>query len=195
MLSAVYRQGAVEDPRSRGIDPDNGLLWRMPRRRLDLEAMRDSLLAVSGELDAAMGGRPFDLQAQPAVPRRSVYGFVNRDIVSTLFSTFDGANPSACTAKRPETSVPQQTLFALNSEFIQDRAAALAALAGRSGAADDARLLRWLYQRVLSREPDPAEQELALGYLRPAAGSSATPVAWRRLAHALLAANEFVFVD
>ncbi len=56
------------------------------------------------------------------VPRRSVYGFVNRDIVSNFASTFDGANPNACTAKRPDTTVPQQTLFALNSEFIQDRA-------------------------------------------------------------------------
>ncbi len=194
MLSATYAQASTEDPRARITDPDNELLWRMPRRRLDLEAMRDSMLAVSGELDLAMGGRPIDLQAQPAVPRRSVYGFINRDIVSTLSSTFDGANPNACTAKRPDTMVPQQTLFALNSEFIQDRAAALAALAGRENGDDATRRLEWLYLRVYSRAPTPAEADLALNYLRTAE-SNAPKSAWPRLAHALLAANEFVFVD
>ncbi len=91
--------------------------------------MRDATLAVSDELDSAVGGRPIDLAANPIVPRRSVYGFINRDIVSNLASTFDGANPNACTAKRPDTNVPQQTLFMLDSEFIQDRAIAVAKLA------------------------------------------------------------------
>ena len=81
------------------------------------------MLAVAGELDVStIGGRPFDFLSHPVVPRRSVYGFVNRDIISSLASTFDGANSTSCTAKRAETTVPQQTLFALNSVFIQDRA-------------------------------------------------------------------------
>ncbi len=194
MLSATYAQAAVEDVRARAIDPNNELLWRMPRHRLDLESMLDSMLAVSGELDLTLGGRPFDRQAQPGVLRRSVYAFVNRDIVSSLASTFDGANPSACTARRPETTVPQQTLFALNSDFIQDRATALAALTARSAGEDDTRRLRELYMRVYSREPKPEEQERLLKFKRVVAEKSPDN-AWQQVAHVLLAANEFAFAD
>ena len=194
MLSETYAQAGVENERARTLDPDNKLLWRMPRRRLDLEAMLDSMLAVSEELDPALGGRPFDRQAEPSVTRRSVYAFVNRDIVSSLASTFDGANPSSCTAKRQETTVPQQTLFALNSEFIQDRAAALAALTALAAGDDDARRIREMYARVYSREPKPAELEQLLRFRRVAAEES-PDTAWQQVAHVLLAANEFVFVD
>jgi Protein of unknown function (DUF1553)/Protein of unknown function (DUF1549)/Planctomycete cytochrome C len=196
MLSAAYGQAAEENEASRVVDPENELLWRMPRRRLELEAMRDSMLAVAGELDSAMGGRPIDLQATPVVPRRSVYGFVNRDIVSSLASTFDGANPNACTAKRPDTTVPQQTLFALNSEFIQDRAVRLAALS--EGFATDATArIHWLYRRVYSREAEHEELQLAMKFVTASSPSveSGSSTKWQQLAHVLLAGNEFVFVD
>ncbi len=147
MLSDVYGQAAIENAEARVKDPENQSLWRMPRRRLDMEAMRDGMLAVSGELDVTkIGGHPFDFLSEPVVPRRSVYGFVNRDIVSSLASTFDGANPSACTAKRPATTVPQQTLFALNSAFIQDRAIAFAKLAAKIG--DARQRLGFMYHRA-----------------------------------------------
>lgn len=203
MLSEAYAQAAKENDTARVIDPENELLWRMPRRRLELEAMRDSMLFVSGELDSTMGGRPIDLQASPVLPRRSVYGFVNRDIVSSLSSTFDVANPNACTAKRPDTTVPQQTLFALNSEFIQDRAVNLARLAEEQTADAAARIL-WLYHRVYSRPPDDDELKLALQFVNPAVAEVASAPAtseagnatkWQQLAHVLLAGNEFVFVD
>lgn len=194
MLSAVYQQAASENPAARMADPDNELLWRMPRRKLDLEAMRDAMLFVSGELDLTLGGRPFDFLSSPVVPRRSIYGFVNRDIVSSLASTFDGANPSSCTARRPETYVPQQTLFALNSDFIQDRAVALAARPEIAGAADDAQRVQRLYQSAFSRAPEPDELQLALQYFQSAADDSPSGI-WQRLAHVLLAANEFIFVD
>lgn len=197
VLSRTYRQAAREDPAARQIDPDNRLLWRMPRRRLELEAMRDAMLFVSGELDLTMGGRPFDLQKKPAIPRRTVYGFVNRDIIPSLMSTFDAANPNACTAKRPETIVPQQTLFALNSDFIQDRAAAFAARAQQAVPHDAAQRVRWMFRRAFSRDPDAAELELALRFVHAAdpAGGAPDPGTWPRFAHVLLAANEFVFVD
>lgn len=191
MLSLAYRQAAMENPAARAIDPENELLWRMPRRRMDLEAMRDSLLAVSEELDTTMGGRPIDFQATPAVTRRSIYGFVNRDIVSNFASTFDGPNPNSCTAQRPDTTVPQQTLFALNSEFIQDRATRLAKLA-ESAQTDASQRVRWMYRRLFSREPAAEELEMSLQFVDTAAGDSTR---WQQLAHVLLAANEFVFVD
>ncbi|MBC8290657.1 MAG: DUF1553 domain-containing protein, partial [Planctomycetes bacterium] len=157
-------------------------------------AMRDAMLAASGELVEKIGGRPFDLLSSPIVPRRSIYAFVNRDIVHNLASTFDGANPNACTAKRPETTVPQQTLFALNSNFIQDRAAAMTKLKEFSESGSDSARVDLLYQRTFSRSPTAEETQLALRYVRNQSENSKTSP-WQRLAHVLLAANEFVFVD
>jgi hypothetical protein len=194
MLSAVYAQGSLENEKFRNLDPDNQFWWRMPTRRLEMEAMLDSMLWASGELDLTMGGRPFDRQAQAGVLRRSVYAFVNRDIVSNLASTFDAANPSSCTARRPDTTVPQQALFALNSEFVQDRAKALAALTGQAAGRDDALRVRELYRRVLSREPRPAELDRLLRFVTTG-DAKAQAAAWQQAAHSLLASNEFAFVD
>jgi hypothetical protein len=194
MLSAVYAQGSLENEKSRNLDPDNQLWWRMPTRRLEMEAMLDSMLWASGELDLTMGGRPFDRQAQAGVLRRSVYAFVNRDIVSNLASTFDAANPSSCTARRPDTTVPQQALFALNSEFVQDRAKALAALTSQAAGRDDALRVRELYRRVLAREPRPAELDRLLRFVKTG-DATAQASAWQQAAHSLLASNEFSFVD
>ena len=199
MLSEVYQQGSVEDERSRSIDAENDYLWRMPRRRMDLESMRDALLAVSGELDTALGGRPFDMNSNPAIPRRSVYGFINRDIVSNLSSTFDGPNPNACTIKRPDTTVPQQTLFALNSEFIQDRALKLERSSQSAVGDNDTLRVEWFYRRLFSRNPEPEDVEIAIRFVRPSSAQAnsekSTSNGWQRLAHALLASNEFIFVD
>lgn len=203
MLSQAYRQGAVENKHNREVDPENQLLWRMPRRRLDFESMRDSMLAACDELDVTMGGRPIDLNASPAIPRRSVYGFVNRDVIANLMSTFDSANPNACTAKRPETTVPQQALFALNSDFIQDRAARLAAVTKESGSASDEHRIAAMVRRTLCRNPTESEVGQAKTFLREA-GASATATegeaadperSWTLLAHALMASNEFTFLD
>jgi len=203
MLSQAYHQGAIENEHSRQVDPENQLLWRMPRRRLDFESMRDAMLAACDELDVTMGGRPIDLNASPAIPRRSVYGFVNRDIIANLMSTFDSANPNACTAKRPETTVPQQTLFALNSDFIQDRAARLASLTRQMNpASDDDRIVE-MVRRALCRNPTESEVGQAKTFLNEAVqpattadGVAADPErSWILLAHALVASNEFIFLD
>ena len=194
MLSAVYAQGSFENEKARNIDPDNQLWWRMPTHRLEMEAMLDSMLWASGELDLTMGGKPFDRQAQAGVLRRSVYAFVNRDILSNLSSTFDAANPSACTARRPDTTVPQQALFALNSEFVQDRAKALAALTGKVAGKDTVLHARELYRRVFAREPRPAELDRIVRFVRTG-DETAQAAAWQQAAHSLLASNEFSFVD
>jgi cytochrome c553 len=194
LLTEVYQQASIENAEARDRDPENNFLWRMPRRRLELEAMRDAMLAASGELDTGMGGRPFGPLTDSKIMRRSVYAFVNRDVVSNFASIFDSANASACTASRSETTVPQQTLFALNSSFIQDRAAALAARKEIAAAETSEERVRLLYRRAFSRSPEPSELELALQYAQAHGGESKTNI-WQRLAHALLAANEFVFVD
>ncbi len=231
MLSRAYRQGAIENAESRERDPDNLLLWRMPRKRLDFESMRDAMLCVSDELDLQMGGRPIDLNATPAIPRRSVYGFTNRDIIANLMSTFDAANPNACTAKRPETTVPQQTLFALNSDFIQDRAARLARVTKERNLPNAEARATELIRRIFGREPTRSELNRMAEFLQQATPASVagnladnasadiasadnsaadgaaasdnhgpvgavdTESAWVQLAHALLASNEFIFLD
>ncbi|MEO2048332.1 MAG: PSD1 and planctomycete cytochrome C domain-containing protein [Pirellulales bacterium] len=194
MLTAVYQQAPIEHAESRIKDPENELLWRMPRRRLEMEVMRDAMLAVSGELEAKIGGRPFDLLSNPVVPRRTIYAFVNRDIVSSMASTFDVADPSACTATRPETNVPQQTLFALNSPFIQDRATQMASRKDLAAASSDEERIQLLYQLSFSRSPEPSELQVALHYIR-SQGEKSKTIIWQRLAHALLATNEFIYVD
>ncbi|MDF1859150.1 MAG: PSD1 and planctomycete cytochrome C domain-containing protein [Verrucomicrobiales bacterium] len=194
MRSAVYQQAAIERPEAREKDPGNELLWRMPVQKLSLESMRDAMLAVSGELDREQaGGRPFEEKDDKAVPRRSVYAFVNRDVISTMAATFDGADPSACTVQRPETLVPQQTLFALNSEFIRGRAQALVAQKEIRVARSDEERLRLLYQRVYSRNPDAEEIRVGLEYLDDARRRGGDALA--NFAHALMASNEFHFVD
>lgn len=203
MTSRAYRQGSIENEAKRQIDPENQLLWRMPRRRLDFESMRDSMLTVCEELDVTMGGRPIDLNATPTIPRRSVYGFTNRDIIANLMSTFDAANPNACTAKRPETTVPQQTLFALNSDFIQDRAVKLAQLSKTQAGDKEAHRIEAIFRRVLCRNPSDAELQQAQKFLVDAMQTVAssdgaaldTERRWIQLAHALLASNEFTFLD
>jgi hypothetical protein len=201
LATKVYRQACIEDPHSRQLDPENRLLWRMPRRRLDFEAMRDAMLWISGELDLAQGGRPVDFEANPTATRRSIYGFVNRDIVSPLMSTFDVANPNACTAKRPETTVPQQTLFALNSEFIQDRAAKIASATKKDATQSKTDRISELFQRILGRRPNADEEQLALKFIDESSQASIEGQApdsekgWTQLAHALLASNEFTFID
>lgn len=190
MLTAVYQQGSMERPDAREIDPDNALLWRMPPRRLEMEAMRDSMLFVSGELDRTIGGKPFSDSDEAPVPRRTLYRFINRDVIPPLMSTFDGANPASCTVKRQETVVPQQTLFALNSDFIQGRAKALATSSEFTALASDEERVRMLYRRLFSRNPDREELTLALAYV-----SEEKTEPWARLGHVLLATNEFHFLD
>jgi|688.fasta_scaffold37252_2 mono/diheme cytochrome c family protein len=226
VTSRAYRQAAVENKAFREIDPENRMLWRMPRRRLDFESMRDSMLALSGELDTTRGGRPVDLEATPTNTRRSVFGFVNRDVVSPLMSTFDVANPNACTAKRPDTNVPQQTLFALNSAFIYERASKLSAkiasepmtavsvpsVATESNGVAPATTLELqlrprfeaIVRHVFGRDPTQEESLAAETFLlagQPADSNLANldPTLrerrWTQLTHALLASNEFNFID
>lgn len=199
MLSDVYQQASVENEAARQIDPDNRLVWRMPKQRLDMESMRDAMLFASAELQRDFGGRPFDFLSQPTVPRRSVYGFINRDIVTTIASTFDVANPNSCTVKRPDTSVPQQTLFALNSAFIQDRALQFAKLAEAEVPSGTLERIRWMYHKAFARDPREEELNRVMMFLatapNPDLGSEIAPERWQQFAHVLLASNEFLFVD
>ena len=135
VLSATYRQAS--DVRADGVaaDPENRLLWRANRRRLDLESLRDSLLAAAGRLDDKMGGPSVSLTDAPFSTRRSVYGFIERQNLPAFFRTFDFANPNTHTPERPQTTAPQQALFLMNSPFAIEQATYLATRSEQRGVA------------------------------------------------------------
>lgn len=190
--SAVYQQGSQDNTAGRAADPENRLLWRMPRQRLDLEAMRDSWLAVSGRFDDTMYGRPYDSITDANSRRRTLYGMVNRNDLPNVFRSFDFANPDASDPERPQTSVPQQTLFALNAPLVREQARQIAA--ETAGQTDPSARVIELYRRVLSREPNTDEREMARQYItQPMDAGQFGP--WDRLAQVLLLTNEFLFVD
>jgi mono/diheme cytochrome c family protein len=198
VLSNTYRQASFDRPACRTKDPENRLLWRANRRRLDLEAMRDSMLAVSGRLDPTMYGRPVDVAGDFTSGRRTVYGMVDRQGLPGLFRAFDFASPDASAERRPRTTVPQQALFGLNSPFVLQQARTLAARPEVTRETDPAARVAALYRLILSREPKPAEVTGSLRFLQPgvtpaANGKLLSP--WELYAQVLLLTNEFMFVD
>jgi hypothetical protein len=161
MLSSSYQQSSEDNPRSSRADPGNQLLWRMNRQRLDFEALRDSLLAISGKLDPAPGGHAVDITAEPFSSRRTVYGYIDRQNLPGLFRTFDFASPDATSPQRFYTSVPQQALFMMNSPFVVQQVKGLLQLAEFKASPSDARRVQFLYQRLFQRNPTPEEVRMA----------------------------------
>ena len=158
MSSAAYRQSsAADNPAAAAADPANDLLWRMNRNRLDFEAMRDSLLAASGELDRGVGGKPGDVNGN----RRTLYAHVDRQYLPGMFRVFDFPNPDLHIPQRSATSQPQQALFFMNGPFVEARALALARRPEVSGAKNDAERIGWLYRTVFQRAA--TEQQVAAG--------------------------------
>lgn len=149
-------------------DPENRLLWRMNRSRLDFEALRDSLFAVSGELDPQMGGCPIELFKAPFSPRRSVYGFIDRQFLPGVYRVFDFANPDMHNPQRPETTVPQQALFFMNSPFAIERARALLKRTDIVSVREPSARVQKLYQVLFQRNASGKQVEVALNFLRRA---------------------------
>jgi mono/diheme cytochrome c family protein len=192
MLSAAYQQESADRPEGRQVDPENTLLWRMNRQRLDFEATRDALLAVAGRLDPAIGGPPVKDITAPAATRRTVYGFIDRLNVPGLLRTFDFPSPDATSPQRVATTVPPQALFLMNNPFVIEAARRLVQRPDVAAEKDIAGKVDRLYHLLYARGPTSAEVTLAAAYL---AETRTTASAWERYAQALLLANEFVFVD
>jgi hypothetical protein len=194
MLSATYQQGSAADDADRKIDPANQLYWRMNRRRLDVESWRDALLAVSGNLDPTVGGPPADLNA-PGNHRRTLYGAVSRHELNGLLRLFDFPDPNLTAEKRPVTIVPLQQLFVFNSEFMTEQARGL--VKQLDGEKDDAAKIRTAFLRLYGRPATEREVKLGLEFLAaPESDESKAKLSrWEQYAQALLATNEFAFVD
>lgn len=220
VLSRTYRLSSANEAAAMKFDPENKLYWRMNRQRLDAEALRDSLLAISGELTRDSGGPALVMEnpencgslslkgvnppnyrhtkPRPAQEfERTIYLPVFRNNFAgpdRLRGVFDFVDPAMIAGQRNQTVVPTQSLFLLNNDLIRKRAFALAKslLASEK---DDLSRLETLWLRALNRPLTSTESDEALALLEAVAppGKPAGSVEWTELCHSLLASNEFVF--
>jgi hypothetical protein len=212
MLSSAYQMSSETTAEQAEKDPVNELFSRFNRRRLDVEEIRDAMLAIDGSLDLGMGGTMQEgfgtdeensnerLSINPeTVNRRLVYVPLRRANLPTLLNLFDFGDAVTPLGNRPETTVAPQALFMMNSEFVaaRSRNVAQALLAGEA-AADGVRL-EHAYLRTLNRRPSAEERDLGLTYLanfQKKLDSSASRLdAWQSLCRILIASNEFIYVD
>ncbi len=204
VTSATYRQVSAIRADAAAQDASNRFLWRMNRRRLEAEAVRDAVLAVSGRLDERMYGPGFyafvidkpehsphylyDRHSpdDPASHRRSVYRFIVRSVPDPFMETLDCADPSACVARRSETITPLQALVLLNDPVMVRMAEHFAQRAA-AASADPAEQLVTAWRWALGRQPSSDE----LATLRQLAERHGLAAACR----VILNTNEFIFVD
>lgn len=165
LLSATWQQASDLRPDLETQDPDNRWLARQARRRLDFESARDTLLQAGAGLDLTMGGHSVEITTRDYFPRRTVYGFVERQNLPGIFRTFDFATPDTSSAQRFQTTVPQQALFFMNSPFAIDQAQRLARRPELTQLSDPAARVARLYEMVLQRAPHPEEVALAERFL------------------------------
>ena len=182
MLSAVYRQASLPREAGMAADPANALYWRMNPRRLDIEAYRDNLLQVSGDLENKLPSLSFDLDA-PDNHLRTVYARVSRSRLNTILALYDFPDPMMTAPRRELTTSPLQQLFVMNSPFLQERAANLVKRA--TADTDTSGKIRDVYRAGVGRDPTPTELDTVLTYLNN--GTLA------QFAQALLASNEVIF--
>jgi len=214
VLTRTYRQASTFRREAFLKDPDNRLLWRMPKRRLPAEAIRDAMLAASGELDRnrpeaslvgrVIGDRPISLIGlDKRLPRdldgsthRSAYLPVIRDRLPDVLDLFDFAEPSLVTGHRETTNVPVQALYLLNSKFVLARSQALAKRLRRETKSPEEFITR-AFQLCFSRAPRAEERKRCLRYLNQ--GTSLDGVAKQRrltsFCQALLCTAEFRNLD
>lgn len=216
VLSRTWRQASTYDPDSFLKDPENRLLWRMPKQRLEAEAIRDAMLAVTEELDrspakgslvaAVIGDRPISLIGlDKRLPKdldgslhRSVYLPVIRDRLPDVLELFDFAEPSLVTGDRDQTNVPVQALYLMNSPFVQARADGLASKLSQLTDSNEERIALG-FQLCFARQPLPQELERSLRFLNQDQGAgeeAATEnIVLVSYCQALLSAAEFRNLD
>ncbi len=194
MLSSTYQLSTAFHETNANIDGDNRYLWRMSRRRLDVEAWRDALLHVSGNLDPALGG-PSTKLAEPSNRRRTIYAMVSRHELDSLLRLFDFPDANITSEKRSETTVPQQQLFVLNSPFMLDQAKAFSARVHNEAVANDEARIQRAFQLAYSRSVSDIELELGLAYLGSKADEQTALTRWELYAQVLLSGNEFMYLD
>ena len=207
LTSAAYRQSSHSNELCRAADPENALLWRQNRQRLDGEAIRDSLLAVSGRLNQTMGGPSVFPELPPELSRlsskgavwpvspnvkdrerRSLYVFVRRNLRYPFFEVFDRPDTNVSCPQRPVTTIAPQALTLLNSQLAHDAARALAARAARDAGPDCSRQIERISRLVFGRSADSAEGRMMTEFLE-------RDGSLEHLCLALLNTNAFIYID
>lgn len=203
MLSSTYQQSCDHNEQGAAVDAENRLLWRMNRRRLDAEEVRDAILAVSGTLDLEMGGpadMPFryqfrksplydylDTTVSPERSRRSVYNFIARSTPDPFMDVLDFPVPASCTPARNSTTTPLQSLSLFNDQFVLRQAEHLAGRLADAHKGDVSAQVTLAYRLAFGREASSEEVKRAEQF-----------IAKHELFHfcrALFNANEFMYVD
>ncbi len=217
LTSSTYRMSTAYRSQAGAKDPENRLLWRMNRRRLDAEEVRDSILAVSGGLDLKMGGTLLPLKNREYVtstanrdttdynaPRRAVYLPVVRSSLYDLFTAFDFGDPSVVNGQRGATVVAPQALFLMNGKLVLRETRRLADRLLSLAGADDAARVQAAFRIVFSRAAAPVEVERHLAFLHRIESSLAERVpeaaerrarAWQSFCRVLLSTNEFLYLE
>jgi hypothetical protein len=214
VMSSTYQQSSNASKETRSLDPDNRLFSRADMRRLEAEAVRDALLATSGQLDTTMGGSMLKLKNRAYFfdhtskdlttydsRRRSLYLPVVRNHVYDLFQLLDFPDPAVTSGDRATTVVASQALLMLNSDIVMQAASDFADRLIVSSDSDDQRLLR-LYAIAFGRAPTADEREADMLFLHKVGQTqSDNPndaerrrYAWTTLCHVTLAANEFMYL-
>jgi hypothetical protein len=203
VLSRAYQLAVSGDARAAKVDPENELLWRANRRRLEAEVLRDAMLVLSGQLDRSMGGSSVAGLGEQAIDnavarrstekntRRSVYLPVIRNGLPSIFEVFDFADPDVTTGKRNATIVPTQALFLMNSFRLMDQARLAARRIMESASSDEARLTI-LYRRALGRVPTAEEKALVLRFLSEQDDELES---WSSVCQSMFGCTEFRFVE
>ena len=207
VMSSTYRMDSRSDTRSDATDPENLLLHRMPVQRLEAEAIRDAILAVSGRLDQKICGPPVmphmnsftvGRGAPPSGPldgdgRRSIYISVRRGFPVPMLSAFDLPVPATTIGRRTVSSVPAQALTLLNDPFIVEQAGVWAKRILAEHDIPEQRI-RNMYQAALGRQPDSVEFRAALAYVDSRQAGSNELKTWTDLCHVLFNVKEFIFI-
>ena len=214
LLSSTYRLSTDYSEVNAVVDQGNLLHWRMNRRRLEVEPIRDALLQLAGTLDLTMGGRVEEYNPRGyvfsegntfgqfdfyAAPRRSVYMPVVRNAIYDIFSGFDFGNASDSVGGRPSTVVPSQALLMMNSEFVEAQASAFAGRIMARSSADASGRVGAAFVEAYGRPATEQEVEDSLAFLdemrRVAPTGEEERFAWTRLCHVILGASEFIYLD
>ncbi len=214
MLSNTYQLSTDHDAANAAVDEENLLLWRMNRRRLEVEPIRDALLQLAGRLDLTVGGRVEEYNQKGyvfgeggvlgevdfyAAPRRSIYMPVVRTAIYRIFGGFDFGDASDSVGARSETVVPRQALLMMNSPFVEEAALGFAQQLLELEGASAADRVDTAFARAYGRPADDVEIEDSLAFLdrmrARAPADDAEIFAWTRLCHVILAASEFIYIN
>ena len=189
MSSSTWQMSSEHDDRKFDIDGDNKLLWRFQPKKLEVESWRDSLLYVTGELDPKIGGAP-EGEIMTSL-RRTLYATISRTgdkfKSDSFLRLFDFPAAASTSPKRSSSIVPQQYLFMLNSEFMNQRAKTLGKFLSESDD-DRVKVIENIYNKLYSRLPEKSEVEIANSWL----GESPDIDTWSLYAQALLSAHEMI---